>query len=341
MVPRYATLDGMRGAAALLVALYHFQQASGVAAIPGYLAVDMFFAISGFIIARTYCPRLADGMAFGSFVAARLARLYPLYLLGLIIGATVAAALATLPPGAILSDAGINALMLPTPFARDLFPLNGPAWSLFFELAVNLLFALALWRMPARAIAAMMAAAALLLAPEAKGPAYFNLGWDWHSFNQGAERTLYSFSAGVLIHRWTDARRTSPAALAPLLLLVALVGARAPEGVRLGWELLCVLALLPGLVALGARIEPPPVLRGMFERLGALSYAVYAIHWPLLPVLAPPLARLGPIAGAALYLAAVIPLAWLAVRCFETPMRAAIRRALQPRPLTTTRPAAP
>ena len=77
----YATLDGIRGIAAALVAMRH-----AGALFPGWdfpnsgLAVDLFFVISGFVVASAYDRRLADGLTLGAFMRIRLIRLYPLYL---------------------------------------------------------------------------------------------------------------------------------------------------------------------------------------------------------------------------------------------------------------------
>ena len=79
---RFSTLDGLRGVAAIMVLLYHCDQM----APRGYLGVDLFFTLSGFVIARAYGDRLASGMPVGRFVALRLVRLYPMYFVGGLLG---------------------------------------------------------------------------------------------------------------------------------------------------------------------------------------------------------------------------------------------------------------
>src|SRR6185437_6209521 len=85
----YATLDGLRGVAALAVVLYHY--ASDLIAPHGYLAVDLFFAMSGFVIASAYEAKLKDGLDVRGFLGIRAKRLAPLWMLGAIVGFVLAA----------------------------------------------------------------------------------------------------------------------------------------------------------------------------------------------------------------------------------------------------------
>ena len=134
---RFVTLDGMRGLAALCVAIYHFAEG---AVFGGYLAVDFFFVLSGFVLMNTYGDRLAAGMSGGHFIKLRIVRIMPVYWLGLALCAMVyGVKLATHRPvdldfSGYTVAAGLGAMMLPDPFAPRLFPLNPPAWSLFGEM---------------------------------------------------------------------------------------------------------------------------------------------------------------------------------------------------------------
>lgn len=131
---RYFTLDAMRGVAAIMVVLYHAGPVTTVIAPAGYIAVDFFFALSGFVIAATYEARLRNGLTPLRFIRIRLTRLYPLYLVGLLLGLTKAlgawlvAAPHALTGAQILSATVFGLAILPTlPPLDDLFPLNGPA----------------------------------------------------------------------------------------------------------------------------------------------------------------------------------------------------------------------
>jgi peptidoglycan/LPS O-acetylase OafA/YrhL len=147
--PVFHSLNLLRGLAALAVVLFHASPIFGRQMAPsGYLAVDLFFILSGFVIAHVYDPRFAAGLTARSFILARMARFWPLFALGTVIGTGWTLLENVVSPPAALSISetlGISALSLlyiPRITGADLFPLNVPAWSLFFELIVNAAFAI-------------------------------------------------------------------------------------------------------------------------------------------------------------------------------------------------------
>lgn len=301
---RFATLDGMRGAAAIAVMIFHAGSAGGVSAPSGYLAVDLFFALSGFVLAHAYEPRLRDGMPLREFINLRVARLYPMYLVGTLVGA----AFATTHPSAFL--------FLPHHNSNALFPGNVVMWSLLFELGANIMFAAFALRCGWKAIAAVLAVSGAMLLWAALGPlGSLSHGAYWETTWLGIPRTLFSFTIGVALcrahARWGLRRVAAAGWLLPLALLGLLSAATeaAPW-----WELLCVAALFPALVWLGARWEAPKAR--LFTALGDLSYPLYCIHLPLL--LAAGRWDLNvPLACAALVLAA-----WALDRWVDRPARA-------------------
>ena len=147
--PRYATLDGLRGVAAVLVLCYHTHAFQGSAAIAphGYLAVDFFFMLSGFVIASAYQEKLRAGLPVVDFFRLRMIRLYPVALAGILLGAVKLVSQYAISPAQsepaqwIALAVFLNALVLPvvseTHFSGALFPTDGPVWSLFYELLVN------------------------------------------------------------------------------------------------------------------------------------------------------------------------------------------------------------
>src|SRR6218665_2359142 len=145
---RYYLLDAMRGIGAIAVLQYHAKFITNISQ-SGYLAVDFFFALSGFIIALEYESKLRSGFSLRKFIESRIKRLYPLYLVGFMLGVSVFVAKNV--HGLTLSfpvDFVTNALLLPSPTAPvNFFPFNEPSWSLCMEVAVNLLFALVLFRL--------------------------------------------------------------------------------------------------------------------------------------------------------------------------------------------------
>jgi len=346
---RFATLDGMRGIAALLVAVYHFQERQNLDYVGGYLAVDLFFALSGFVIALNYSGRLADGLPLWSFLRFRIARLYPVYALGLGLGiARQLLAHALHDPRAmnwalLVSAAGFGTVMLPSPVHDQLFPLNGPAWSLFFEMAINIAFAAGLWRARSVLILALMTPSVLLMVATVGAPFYFNAGWSWASFLPGLARTMFSFSAGILIFRHVrrgECRHTWGVIL-PLLLMTALISYPASGAHQKLFELAAVVIAFPGLLAFGLLAEPPRQLKSALSFLGDLSYPIYAIHWPMLPLIVPLILKLKlgfwPSAGA--YLVITVVLGYAAYRLVDAPMSLWLRRKLQP-PAKTRHPRA-
>ena len=147
---KFETLDAMRGIAAIAVMLFHYQGTilgglpRGLLFSGGYLAVDLFFVLSGFVIAHAYDGRLAATMTAGTFVRLRLVRLMPMIWLGALLGASFMLFSLRRPPNEIAWVAPLNAFIIPTwtSISPDLFPINAPAWSLLFELIANIAFAL-------------------------------------------------------------------------------------------------------------------------------------------------------------------------------------------------------
>jgi peptidoglycan/LPS O-acetylase OafA/YrhL len=196
---RISAIDATRGLAAVAVMLLHF----GFGPQWFAYAVDLFFVISGYVIARRYELELIAGMTLREFMRARLAKLYPMYALGtaLCLALYVASGMSTGTNNAtnVIGASAAAALLIPylgsaSPF---LFPLNPPAWSLFFEVVVNGLYARHVARLGRDAlliIAALSAVAALAT----------------HStMINGMGRATSGFAVGVLIFRHMPAATDS------------------------------------------------------------------------------------------------------------------------------------
>jgi len=147
----FTTLDFLRGIAAIAVVCFHYSQSISVLLLPhAFLAVDFFFMLSGFVLAYAYEARFREGLTLKQFMKIRIVRLYPLYLIGITIPLISIGVLAFLqmPHDNILRSAltyCFHLLLIPTPpvFAENpgpLFPLNLPAWSLFYELVINVFY---------------------------------------------------------------------------------------------------------------------------------------------------------------------------------------------------------
>jgi peptidoglycan/LPS O-acetylase OafA/YrhL len=351
----YVVLDGLRGVASLLVVVFHlFEAYSGGSAQKqiinhGYLAVDFFFVLSGFVVAYAYDDRWGQLSLWG-FCKRRLIRLQPMIVIGTLLGVAMfyLGAGPTFPKIAgtslaqMLAMAALGLVMIPLPKAWDIrgwdetYPLNGPAWSLFYEYVANILYATALRRLSNSALAALVAlAGAAVVYLTVWGPRGDLIGgWslDAQGIQLGLTRVMYPFFAGVLLMRlgWRLLIGHS-FGLCSLLLLVAL-GLPRWGGTEHLWvnglyESACVLLLFPLIVALGAgdkAVDGPSLRIARF--FGELSYPLYITHYPLMYLYTawvvekniPPLQ--GAIAGAGVLIVSVA-IAYVALKHCDEPVR--------------------
>jgi peptidoglycan/LPS O-acetylase OafA/YrhL len=347
---RLHLLDGLRGLAAFAVILDHVPSATLASLTPGrYLAVDFFFVLSGYVLARANDERLRGGGEGWAFMHTRLARLYPLYLLGALIAimtlaAQLAAGWSDISWSQLAIVAGAALLFLPMPpvfgwTTQHLYPLNGPAWSLFFELVANLVYARLARFLTLRVFAVLLPAAAVavtvsVLNHEAPGP-----GWLWPHFDAGLSRVIFGFFAGVCLHRLRGRLPdlAVPAWL-PALAFTAMIMVPAPETFRKSFDVASALLFAPLIVWLGANARVSGITADFCARLGSLSYGVYVLHVPVMGALGVTMAVAGwsppygfvhviLVAGLAAIAAA------LAGRLWDAPLRARLSRlARSPRP---------
>ena len=202
----FYTLDGIRGIAALLIVLRHTELLFDPWRLQeSYLAVDVFFVLSGVVISQSYGARLQAGMLFWEFARIRAIRIMPLYLLGTLIS-LIAVAFGLVTFGSqryVALYAVLAVFMIPNPGigTANVYPLNNPAWSLPLELVVNLFYARFIHLLERKAIAAVMILSLLGIAftlYEAQSHS-LNIGFWARSFPFGLFRVGYSFFAGVLI----------------------------------------------------------------------------------------------------------------------------------------------
>ncbi len=283
----------MRGLAAFVVIADHVPSDIIGKLVPGrYLAVDFFFVLSGFVLAHAYGQRLAGGLSPLAFLKARLIRFYPLYIAGLVPGAIMAFIYLEKgwtdgDPSRIPGALAFNVLFLPcppslSPLRQTLFPFDGPAWSLFFELAVNSVYAVLATRLFGLRIGVFLTAAAAFLIFTAFSFGKLDGGWGWENVSGGAARVTFSFFAGVALYR-LRARCTLPG-LPPVLAfaMLALVFAVPAEGVwRTVFDLAATLAIFPAFVALSANSEGGVLETRIYSIIGMLSYGVYVLHVPV------------------------------------------------------------
>ena len=336
----FATLDGLRGVAALFVAMRHTVFFKSLGIHGGYMAVDLFFVLSGFVIAHAYQRRLEQGLSPGRFLVMRYLRLWPLYVLGAVLGLIAAATQSlsghdNMPLADVARTAPFALAMLPGPHIRPaLYPVDSVAWSLALELAVNAVYAFA-WRRLAdiRVLAVVLAASALALIGACIAYGKLDVGFQWSDAPGGFARVAFSFTAGLAAYRLHRAGLwsvklpawTLPAVLAPLLWV------RLDEVV---YPLACAIVIFPLMVLAAAQTEPSRRATPVFAWLGAISFPLYALHKPCADMAAtfvrhnwPAGARLGPLIGVP-YLMVVIGVCALAARYYDGPARRTLSAGL-------------
>lgn len=288
-------LDGLRGIAALAIVTFHFMEwaytdYSKNFIAHGFLAVDFFFCLSGFVTGYAYDDRIAK-MRVPEFFKSRLIRLHPLVIAGSVLGL-----LAFLfdPFGGhpeIYSASKIilaflcSVLLIPLPVIADrslnLFSFNAPAWSLFWEYVANIVYAFVLYKISRGylLLLTILSAVAICLVCYRSG----NLlgGWSGPTFWDGSARISYSFLAGLLIYRsnWIIKNRLGFIGLAILLFLAFIM----PFS-KWNWlsEPLVVLFYFPLLIALGAGATLTPGLKNVCIFSGKISYPLYMTHYAVL-----------------------------------------------------------
>ena len=309
--PRYDILDGLRGVAACMVLLYHLFEAIAFAAgapeqqmFNGFLGVDFFFVLSGFVMGYAYDERW-DRMSVKDFIKRRLIRLHPMVVMGVFIGV-----IAFFIQGCEKWDGShvsLSMLMLATLSAMfllpaqtgmdvrgntEMFPINGPHWSLFFEYIGSLLYALMLHRLVTKALKIWVTIAAVaLLAIGMWGPdGSIAYGWSSQPINMfgGFLRLMFAYPAGLLMARMF--RQKQPARLkAPMFLLcsvalIALMNVPSFHNVTLNviYQVCCVVFFFPLIIWYGARGSVGGFRQRCVSFLGRLSYPLYAIHYPFI-----------------------------------------------------------
>lgn len=307
---RYIALDGLRGAAALLVVLFHMRWSTHFmtweAVRNGYLAVDLFFILSGFVIAANYADRIADGAMLRKFVTLRFFRLYPLHvaILLLLVGKELLKAAfgaGHIPPFAPPNTpAGLaaNLFLLQGLGLDDTLGWNTPSWSIGDEFIAYLVFGFLVIYGVARQRAFLAASAVCALA------VYAVLGWTHDTldltFDYGLLRCLAGFFLGVatraaIVGGAMNFARRLPDGLFAMLEAAALAACVAIMAFASG---AAVTAAIPAFVALLAvlQFDRGPLAHLLATRparfLGDMSYSIYMVHMPLFLTLYGALGRL-------------------------------------------------
>ncbi|QKJ29378.1 acyltransferase [Mucilaginibacter mali] len=305
--PHYPILDGLRGVAAIIVVTFHLGEPLSTSNLDklvnhGYLAVDFFFLLSGFVIGYAYDDRWTK-MTTGSFFKRRIERLQPMVVLGMTIGAigfyftdsTLWPLIHTIPAWKMLLVMLIGYTILPVPLSLDIrgweemHPLNSVGWSLFFEYIANILYAAGIRKFSKTALSILVVIAAIALAQLAITNGDVSGGWTLNvpQVRIGITRTIYPFFAGLLLSRVMKPAKVKHAFLWCSALLVVILYMPRIGGAEHVWmngiyESVCIIIIFPLIVYLGAS----GVIKTQRENrickfLGGISYPLYMVHYTL------------------------------------------------------------
>ena len=307
----YLILDGLRGVAALMVVAFHvFETFNGGNRLVqiinhGYLAVDFFFLLSGFVVAYAYEDRWGK-MTQWDFYKRRLIRLQPMIIVGSLIGAALFyfqscdmfSLIAPTPVWKMLLVMLVGFTLIPLLPSMDIrgwqemHPLNGPAWSLFYEYLANIMYALVVRKFSKKALAVFVLVTACLLihylVTGTQGDVIGGWAIDTIQIRIGFTRMLYPFFAGVLLSRMGKLIHLKGAfwicsAMIIIILSVPRIGGSEHLWMNGLYESFCIILLFPLIVSIGAggNISGKYSIKAC-RFLGDISYPIYITHYPLI-----------------------------------------------------------
>lgn len=307
--PHYKILDGLRGLAALIVVLFHLAEPLAGNRFDnlvnhGYLAVDFFFLLSGFVIGYAYDDRWGK-LTFKGFLKRRLIRLQPLVILGMTLGAigfyftdsAIWPLIHTVPLWKLLLVMLIGYTLIPLPLSMDIrgweemHPLNSVGWSLFFEYIANILYGLGLRKLSNKALTVFVILAGLALIHLAVTSPNGDVAGGWtlnlEHMRIGITRMLFPFFGGLLLSRISTPTDIKNSFLWCSILLVVILFFPRIGGEDLLWanglyEALCIILLFPLIVYIGASGNVHSKTGNKICKfLGDLSYPLYMTHYVL------------------------------------------------------------
>jgi peptidoglycan/LPS O-acetylase OafA/YrhL len=356
----FEVLDGLRGSAAFLIVIFHVFNYSfgfrGPFALVhhAYLAVDFFFALSGFVVAYAYDDRWTR-MSVLQFFRIRLIRLHPLVLIGATLGLLgylfdpFSKAINHTNTALLLLVYVTSLLLLPSPPVggrhNESQALNGPAWSLMQEYLGNIAYALILRRLRALTLAMIFGLSGLLLIWTVNAKGSLDGGWDYPKIWMAPLRLTVSFVMGLWLYRVHDRIRIPKFGLLLLSIVLILcfqmpvfpkVGAYSLNGL---YDAACVLFLFPLIILCGAHSNAGAGMIRLCKFSGHLSYPLYITHIPFVYVLAGYSWTRHPSLNVKLTLISllipfVIFVAWLVLKYYDEPVRSSLSRRYGIKPAT-------
>ena len=320
---RFDILDGLRGVAALVVVGFHlFETYSKGPQYQilnhGYLAVDFFFLLSGYVMGYAYDDRW-NKMSMKDFFKRRIVRLHPMVIAGSIIGALLfyvgsSASFPLIdqtPWWKMLLVMLVTFTMIPILPKFDIRgwgetnPLNGPAWTLLYEYIANILYAVFIRRFSKTVLTLFVIFAALLtinlgmnldvfgVLQDRNNPMYttaytFIGGWniDIPGMLVGFTRLLYPFLMGLLLSRLKKVVKVKSAfSLCSFVIFILLVmphlGGQDFMWINGLYDVICILIIFPFIVTVGAGSEVTGKAQKICKFVGEISYPLFITHYPL------------------------------------------------------------
>jgi peptidoglycan/LPS O-acetylase OafA/YrhL len=308
--PHYPILDGLRGVAAVMVVVFHICEAHATSPLDqiinhGYLAVDFFFLLSGFVVGYAYDDRWGK-MTVGDFFKRRLVRLQPMVIMGMVVGAAcfyfqdsvLWPTISQVPVWKMLLIMLIGFTLIPIPPSMDIrgwnemHPLDGPGWSLFFEYIANILYGLFIRKFSRTVLSVLVFLAACALIHLAVTSSHGDVigGWSLEpaQLRIGFSRMLYPFFAGLLLFRIGKLVHIKHGFLWCSILLIIVFAIPRIGGSQHLWmnglyDSLTIILIFPLIVYLGASSElTGKYASRMCKFLGDISYPIYITHYPLI-----------------------------------------------------------
>ncbi|MEF9923600.1 MAG: acyltransferase [Muribaculaceae bacterium] len=307
--PHYDILDGLRGVAALTVVWFHIFEAYATSHLDqqinhGYLAVDFFFILSGFVVGYAYDDRWKT-MKIKDFIKRRFIRLHPMVVIGAIIGAIMFYTqgcsvwdVSKVSITMLLIATFINVFLIPATLGfeirgvGEMYPLNGPSWSLFFEYIGNILYAFFIHKLTTKALTILVLLAGCALAAFAIWGPYGDIcvGFSMNGDNilGGSLRLMFSFSAGLLLSRIFKAINVKGAFWIGSIALIFLLAVPRIGGADNLWmnglyDTICFAIIFPLIVYIGASGKTTDKMTTrVCKFLGDISYPLYMVHYPFI-----------------------------------------------------------
>lgn len=356
--PHYNILDGLRGVAAVVVVCFHIFEAFATSHLDqrinhGYLLVDFFFILSGFVVGYAYDDRWKT-MPTAEFLKRRIIRLHPMVVMGAIIGAVMFYTqecsvwdVSKVSIGMFLFATFMNVFMIPATVGLEIrgvgemYPLNGPSWSLFFEYIGNILYAFFIRKLSTRALSVLVLLMACGLTAfsicNPLGDICVGYAMTPNDMLDGSLRLMFSFSAGLLMSRIFKPVKVRGAFWIGGIALVVLASIPRIGGAENLWmnglyEAICAVIIFPIIVLLAASGKTTDkVTTGICKFLGDISYPLYMVHYLFIYLYYAWVKNEGltfdqSLLGAAAVVVGSIVLAYLCLKLYDEPVRKYLTR---------------